>query len=220
MASLKDSLTRNEHFRFLLLVIFSFTSLILQSEASVLPEGFTNFPRLLSSLARRATFAGFQLVPTNSLKGLGLDPICEQVLYQNVSCDNFVLSLGQKIYHHGLNDSALTTAVCDATCGNSLSTFHRRVIGACAKTPEIMPGFPALALIDSIYTGYNETCLKDNATQSYCNGTKLSFQDRNNSDDDGFADMKARHYRLLGSRGRCYSNAKQPALLLLLWREA
>jgi hypothetical protein len=135
---------------------------------------FVKMPRLITSVFPRATSPGFPLISINTLQGVGLDGICEQVLYQSVNCDNAVATLGEKVYHHGLNDSALMTSVCDPTCETSLKTARRRVVGACAKTPEIVPGYPALALIDSIYTGLNETCLKDNKTAQYCNGMNLA----------------------------------------------
>ncbi|KAH6717693.1 hypothetical protein BKA61DRAFT_641602 [Leptodontidium sp. MPI-SDFR-AT-0119] len=115
-------------------------------------------------------YPSFQLVETQALAGLGLTATCESVLYQILKCDNFTSQLGSSSYHGSLGDADLTTSVCDATCSASLSTFHRRVAAACASTPDLYPGFPALALIDSIWGGWNETCLKDNTTAgSYCN---------------------------------------------------
>ncbi|KAL1641021.1 hypothetical protein SLS58_006463 [Diplodia intermedia] len=149
-------------------LLHCFTWLFLPVHASTLPESFFS-----TSLTKRATFEEFQLTPTGSLSGLGLDATCEQVLYQNVTCDDYVSSLGEKAYHNGLNDTSLANSVCDSSCGNSLKTMQRRVAGACANTPEMLPGYPVLALVDSIYTGWNETCIKDNATESFCNGKFL-----------------------------------------------
>ena len=119
----------------------------------------------------RATFPGFQLVSTQSLTGLGLSTTCEQVLYQPIACDNFTALLGDKTYHGSLGDTVLTASVCDASCSTALAAFHRKVKGACAATPELSPGFPVLALIDSIWGGWNETCVKDNSTAGgFCNG--------------------------------------------------
>jgi hypothetical protein len=124
-----------------------------------------------SSLSPRK-FTGFPLSAVSSLQGIGLEPSCEQVLYQPVNCDEIVSTLGGRVYHTGWNDSVVIASICDSACEASLATIHRRVTGACAKTSEIMPGYPALALIDSIYTGWNETCLKDDKNGKYCNGMK------------------------------------------------
>lgn len=134
----------------------------------------------------RATFPGFQLVSTQSLAGLGLSSTCEQVLYQPLACDNFTALLGDKTYHGSLGDAVLTASVCDASCSTALAAFHRRVNGACAATPELSPGFPVLALIDSIWGGWNETCVKDNSTAGgFCNGkyssTNSAFRRYSNS---------------------------------------
>lgn len=126
-----------------------------------------------SSLLPRATFAGFPLNAVNSLQGIGLEAACEQVLYQPVNCDNIVSTLGGRVYHNGWNDSAVMTSICAPSCEASLKTIRRRVAGACAKTSEIMPGYPTLAFVDSIYTGWNETCLRDDKTEKYCNGMRL-----------------------------------------------
>lgn len=122
-------------------------------------------------LAERQTTTGIQLATTGKFSGLGLAASCESVLYQTINCDAYVLKLGQKTYHGSLGDAELTDAVCANTCQTALNTARRRVSGACASTPELFPGFPVLALIDSIQTGWNETCLKDVETGAYCNGT-------------------------------------------------
>ena len=42
-------------------------------------------------------------------------------------------------------------------------------MGACAQTPDLFPGYPVLAMIDPVVSGWNETCLKD-TDGGYCNG--------------------------------------------------
>lgn len=119
---------------------------------------------------RGTTPMGFQLAATGTLTGVGLTSTCEQVLYQNINCNAFVSTLGQRVYHGSLQDPLLTDSVCMPTCGNALMTAHRRILGACAQSPELAPGYPVVALLDRIHTGWNETCLKDNKSMKYCNG--------------------------------------------------
>jgi hypothetical protein len=129
----------------------------------------------ISNIAKRVVFPGYQLVATQALAGLGITATCESVLYQPLKCDNFTSQLGSSSYHGSLGDANLTASVCDATCSTALSTFHRRVAAACATTPNLYPGFPVLALIDSIWGGWNETCVKDNTTTAgFCNGQQLN----------------------------------------------
>ncbi|KAM5467138.1 hypothetical protein MauCBS54593_005760 [Microsporum audouinii] len=121
-------------------------------------------------IANRGTvFMGFQLAKTGTLTGVGLTPTCEQVLYQNITCDPFVSTLGVMGYHGSLQDAALTDSVCPPACGNALKTARRRILGACAQSPEIVPGYPVVALLDTVYIGWNETCLKDSTSSKYCN---------------------------------------------------
>lgn len=170
----------NYHLSMLLLLSVTITAALAHSFGSVRtnylhPRHMRTSEDEISDIAGRVVFPGFQLVETQALAGLGLTATCESVLYQVLKCDNFTSQLGSSSYHGSLGDADLTTSVCDATCSASLSTFHRRVAAACASTPDLYPGFPALALIDSIWGGWNETCLKDNTTAgSYCNGQPLN----------------------------------------------
>lgn len=131
-----------------------------------------------SALESRAT--GFQLITNKQLlQDSTLSSTCQQVLQQTIGCDDYVAGLGDKTYHGSLGDPTLTNSVCTATCEKALVTTRRRISGACASTPDIIPGYPVISLIESVITGWNETCLKDTATGKYCNGmcklVKISF---------------------------------------------
>jgi hypothetical protein len=121
------------------------------------------------SLSPRAVFTGFQIFETDSLKGLGLSATCEQVLYQPLKCDNYTTAFSSPSYRRSLNDPALTASVCDKSCSNALSTFTRRVNGACGSNSYLFPGYPTAALIETIWGGWNETCLTDTVSGKYCN---------------------------------------------------
>jgi len=128
------------------------------------------------SLIQRQTTSGFQLAPRGVFSGFGLAPACETLLYQTINCDSFVRNLGQKVYHGSPGDKAFTDTVCSATCATALATARRRISGACASTPEIFQGYPVLSLIDSVTSGWNETCLKD-TDGAYCNTKLEAFED-------------------------------------------
>lgn len=126
--------------------------------------------RATPQLLGRQTTVGFQLGEAGMFDGLGLVSACEKVLYQQINCDAFVSTLGQRAYHASLGDQGLTDAVCAASCSTALTTARRRISGSCASTPDLVPGYPVLALIDAVITGWEETCLTDSATGGYCNG--------------------------------------------------
>lgn len=113
---------------------------------------------------------GFKAIPQQLLDLGNLNSVCLQVLQQSISCEETVADLGQREYHGSLDSVALTDAVCTASCKTALATARRRIAGACVATPELLPGMTVLSAIDSITTGWNETCLKDEASGSYCNG--------------------------------------------------
>jgi hypothetical protein len=120
-----------------------------------------------SPLETRAV--GFQLIPQQLLDLSTLESNCLQTLKQTVNCDADVSTLGQREYHGSLENVTLTDAVCVTSCKTALTTFRRRAAGACATTPELLPGMTILSYVDSIMTGWNETCLKDQASGKYCN---------------------------------------------------
>lgn len=123
---------------------------------------------LLSSFA--PFVAGqIQIAPTGAFAGLGLAATCESVLYQSINCNPYVLNLGQKVYHGSPGNKTFTDTVCSSTCWTALQTARRRIVGACAQTPDLFPGYPVLAMIDPVVSGWNETCLKD-TDGGYCNG--------------------------------------------------
>ncbi|KAJ3496988.1 hypothetical protein NLG97_g2243 [Lecanicillium saksenae] len=112
---------------------------------------------------------GFKLTDEKSLQSSNLNPTCKGVLLQPIACDENVADLGDRRYHGSLGDEDVMDSVCSASCERALGTARRRIQGACRSTPDLMPGYPVLSLIDSIIAGWNETCLKD-ASGAYCNG--------------------------------------------------
>jgi len=127
----------------------------------------------------RQTATTFQLAATGSLAPFGLTSTCEQVLYQPISCVPYVKGLGLKAYHGSPGNTAFTNTVCAASCSTALTNARRRITGSCATTPNIFPGYPVIAIIDAVVSGWNETCLKD-TDGGYCNG-KLQFMSKTGS---------------------------------------
>lgn len=110
-----------------------------------------------------------QLAPQDKYASMGLDAACEAVLYQEIDCDVAVGELGAKRYHGTVGDNTTTDSICSTTCSTALNTVRKRIIGSCRRTPELVTGYPAVALLDSIQTGWNETWQKDKETEEYCN---------------------------------------------------
>ena len=128
--------------------------------------------RVTSQLPLGQQTVGFRLGEPGIFDGLALAPACEEALYQQISCDALLSTLGRKTYHGSPGDQDLTHSVCTASCSSALTTARRLIFGACASTPDLLPGYPVLALLDSIVTGWEETCLKDSTAGEYCNGNR------------------------------------------------
>ncbi|KAL7794273.1 LysM domain protein [Trichoderma ceciliae] len=144
-------------------------------------RAFLGMAQIDSHIESRAV--GFQAVPQQMLDLVTLDPTCLQVLEQTINCDETVADLGLREYHGSLGDANLTDAVCAASCSTGLATARRRIAGACVKTPELLPGMTILSYIDSITTGWNETCLKDTTSGKYCNDIIDSWEEVENIED-------------------------------------
>lgn len=152
-----------------MVMVSSFTRLALTVD--VLLHSAHGSPLEFLNLKTRAV--GFQAVPQRLLDMIDLqDATCLGVLKQTINCDSAVAELGQNHEYQGsLEDPELTDAVCATSCKTALTTARRRIQGACAKTTELLPGRTTLSFIDKITSGWNETCLKDEKTSDYCNGT-------------------------------------------------
>jgi hypothetical protein len=127
---------------------------------------------IMSGLETRAL--GFQAIPQQLLDLSDVAATCLGVLKQTINCEEAVADLGQRQYHGSLESITITNGACVASCRTALTTARRRIEGACAETPEVLPGMTVLSFIDSIITGWDETCLKDTSGE-YCN-SEQAFQ--------------------------------------------
>lgn len=91
------------------------------------------------------------------------------VLKQTINCDDKVADLGRREYHGSLESNTVTNAVYTNSCKTALTTARRRIEGACGTTLDVLPRMTILSFIDSIITGWDETCLKDEELGEYCN---------------------------------------------------
>ncbi|VUC21228.1 unnamed protein product [Clonostachys rosea] len=113
--------------------------------------------------------AGFQAIPQPLLNLAELDPTCLQAAKQIVKCDDRVAELGRREYHGSLGDSWLTDLVCASSCKQALDTTRESIEMACTVSPNLFPGMTVVSVVDSIITGWEETCLKDEQSGDYCN---------------------------------------------------
>ncbi|KAL2211281.1 LysM domain protein [Sarocladium strictum] len=127
------------------------------------------WPRTLKHQALSSRDVGFQLMPQAALDSTELSDTCKSVVGQTIQCEDYVGTLGRPEYHGSLEDEDLTDAVCVASCRTALTNAQRRIAGACTATPELSPGYPVSALIESVLNGWNETCLQNEDTDDYCN---------------------------------------------------
>lgn len=115
-------------------------------------------------------FTGLQIVPQSLVDGSNLNSECKKALEPLADCDESVANLRLREHHGSLHDQEWTDIACAPACRDALSTRRQLIRDACTSTPEIAPGWPVMALIDSINSGWNDLCLKDPETEKYCNG--------------------------------------------------
>lgn len=118
----------------------------------------------------RQVLVGYQIYTQESLEGLDLPSSCKAALSGRIRCDEYTQSF-QTLRYRGPLNTTLADAVCDVGCGLSLSNWFRSVTATCAGNK--IDGAPATKVGGFIWAGYNETCLKDQASKQYCNGERL-----------------------------------------------
>ncbi len=120
-------------------------------------------------------FTGFQLFQEGTLAGAGLTPVCETACYQVIKCDDIVSTFGVALSSEQLDggNTTVEVSVCASSCGTALSEFHDSIANACAASPNLVAGAPLISAIDSLWSGWNETCLVDISTGKLCNGKQI-----------------------------------------------
>lgn len=95
---------------------------------------------------------------------------CSTAINASISCDPYLVALTEADSFGAINDTALQSSMCAASCGSALSSYHDSVSIACASDPQPWHGIPAVWAGDAVWATYNRTCLKDPKTGEYCSG--------------------------------------------------
>ncbi|KAL4802539.1 hypothetical protein BDV18DRAFT_163940 [Aspergillus unguis] len=113
-------------------------------------------------------FTGFELFNKGSLNGTSPPATCIESLYQTVYCDSTLWEMRDATYHGTLGDEELTDSVCDLGCQRSLEHVYTAIVTQCGES-DIIPGLPAISVVERLLWAYNDTCFKDVTTGRYCN---------------------------------------------------
>ncbi|KAL4756310.1 LysM peptidoglycan-binding domain-containing protein [Aspergillus foveolatus] len=132
---------------------------------------------LLAASAGVNADAGVTMFPNGSLSSLGLTEACELSLYNSIDCDPGVSALATSSYGGSLNNATLASLVCQATCGTSIAQLHDSVVTSCGTTESLIPGMSFLALVDQVWSNWNQSCLTDPTTGDNCNDIIAAFPD-------------------------------------------
>jgi hypothetical protein len=126
-------------------------------------------------------FDGFQIYHLDNPDIRGLTDTCQIVITQT-KC-NGILRIYQMptppMPRRILRNPTPLDEICDAGCGRSLRSYYETVMAACEgqrmggrkvaglRSPERAGG--------TVWTAYNETCLRDPVSGDYCNGIVTLF---------------------------------------------
>ncbi|KAL4861531.1 hypothetical protein BDV12DRAFT_203919 [Aspergillus spectabilis] len=106
-----------------------------------------------------------------------LTATCQTALSQTIKCHAKLQGWQQLTMRGSLENVTFTDELCDAGCGKSLRAYYEGVTAAChGQNLTVRAGvtFPE-RVGGTIWTSYNETCLKDPFTGEYCNGISALF---------------------------------------------
>ncbi|RLL95511.1 hypothetical protein CFD26_104582 [Aspergillus turcosus] len=119
--------------------------------------------------------AGVTMFTNGSLSSMGLTSACELSLYNSIDCDPGVSALATGSYGGSLNNATLTSLVCQSACGTSIAQLHDSVAASCGTTAALVPGMSFLALVDQVWSNWNQTCFTDPTTGDNCNDVIAAF---------------------------------------------
>ncbi|KAJ7488143.1 hypothetical protein FB451DRAFT_1226557 [Mycena latifolia] len=99
---------------------------------------------------------------------------CASALTASVACNDTIQFLGSNPFY----DSPSLSAMCSASCTNSLSTYRANVVATCGNYqipgPNNVSYAPTLA-VDTISGPYAVQCRQDTTTNEFCNEVLSSF---------------------------------------------
>ncbi|KAL3438555.1 pectin lyase-like protein [Aspergillus tetrazonus] len=103
----------------------------------------------------------------------GLPNACKTSLTQLVKCDPYALMFLDETYRGSLENATLTDSVCDESCAASLKSWFDNVDSTCAGYN--VSGSAATKYGGQVWSGWNETCLRDSTSGEYCNDVIAGF---------------------------------------------
>ncbi|KAL4756197.1 pectin lyase-like protein [Aspergillus foveolatus] len=122
-------------------------------------------------------FEGFRVYSPGSPMIDGLTDTCQTALTQTIKCHTKLRGWQRPTMRRSLGNATLTDEICDAGCGRALRAYYEAVTAACQGQNFTVPAgvtFPERAG-GTIWTAYNETCLKDPSTNEYCTDVISAF---------------------------------------------
>lgn len=115
------------------------------------------------------SFSSFSLYDREELDDAVLSTSCVNSLTFNIQdCHPYVQEMTTRSYRGALNNVEATNQVCTQDCSSSLASWFWAVSsnyrGAEVNNdvPQLIGGF--------MWSGWNETCVRDPRTRNYCNG--------------------------------------------------
>ncbi|OQE59001.1 hypothetical protein PENNAL_c0346G01177, partial [Penicillium nalgiovense] len=118
-------------------------------------------------------FPGFTMWSADVEALSSLPSACKTSLSQKVKCDPWAKMFLKDTYRGSLNNDTLIDSICDGTCGASLKGLFDSVQTGCIGYN--ISGSAPTKYGGQIWSGWNETCLKDPATGDYCNDVINGF---------------------------------------------
>lgn len=104
-----------------------------------------------------------------------LSGTCKTALTQRIDCYSHVETFGRLRYYGSLNNSTLTSLVCDTRCGESLQAWFDGVESECGPTATLDDGSLLTLLGGRMLSAYHQTCLKDIDSGRNCNGESTDY---------------------------------------------
>jgi len=113
--------------------------------------------------------------PNNTLTSttaVNLSDACILAMEADIDCNPYLATIAN-VDVYGAIESGNQTEICDASCGESLSSYRASVITACSDDIQAWQGYNHEYYSDYLWASYNLTCLTDSTTGAFCTGKFL-----------------------------------------------
>lgn len=125
-----------------------------------------SFTSILLSLSLAQTIVSqVQLINLTAEAAANLSTTCQGVIAQDVSCNSTITLLGAgELNGLWIYQTSMLAGLCSATCASALSTYLRRVAGACGST--YITWADGTQTLPALYAEqwkelYDQACLED-----------------------------------------------------------